>query len=88
MNGQLHAPAALPPGKDASCAIGQEDRWAPEPVWAIRSENSWSYWDSSSDLSVVQPVVSRYIDFATAAHRLEPVRCVIFLANDSKYFKY
>jgi hypothetical protein len=40
----------------------------PEPVWTtwIR-ENSWSYRDSDSDPSVVQPVASRYTDYATPA---------------------
>jgi hypothetical protein len=37
----------------------------PEPVWtAWRSENSGPYPDSSSDLSVTQPVASRYTDCA------------------------
>jgi hypothetical protein len=40
----------------------------PEPVWTIwRSENSRLYRYSSSDLSVVQPVASRYTDCAIAA---------------------
>jgi hypothetical protein len=33
----------------------------PEPVWKIwGSENSWSYLDSNSDLSIVRPAASRY----------------------------
>jgi hypothetical protein len=38
---------------------GLDDKW--------RRENSWSYRDSNSDPSVVQPVASRYSDFATPA---------------------
>jgi hypothetical protein len=33
VSGQLHAPAALPPGKEPPVPIGQEVRWTPEPVW-------------------------------------------------------
>jgi hypothetical protein len=30
VSGQLHAPAALPPGKELLVPIGQEGGWAPE----------------------------------------------------------
>jgi hypothetical protein len=33
VSGQLHAPAALPPGKNSLVPIGQEAGWAPEPFW-------------------------------------------------------
>jgi hypothetical protein len=33
VSGQLHAPAALPPGKKPLVPIGQEAEWAPEPFW-------------------------------------------------------
>jgi hypothetical protein len=32
-----------------------------------RGENSWPYWVSNSDPSVVQPIVNRYTDCATPA---------------------
>jgi hypothetical protein len=68
VSGQLHAPAALPPGKEPPVPIGSEVGWTPEPVWMIWStENSWPYRDSNSDPSVVQPVASRYTDYATPA---------------------
>jgi hypothetical protein len=39
VSGQRHAPAALlPPGKGPPVHIGQEDGWAPEPVWRQRIE--------------------------------------------------
>jgi len=33
VSGQLHAPAALPQGKEPLTPIEQETRWAPGPVW-------------------------------------------------------
>jgi hypothetical protein len=33
VSGQLHAPVALPPGKQLLAATGKEFGWAPEPVW-------------------------------------------------------
>jgi hypothetical protein len=32
---QLHAPAALPPGKQRSVPFAWETGWAPEPVWTL-----------------------------------------------------
>jgi hypothetical protein len=69
MSGQLHALATLPPGKEPPVLILYEVGWAPEPVWTIwRSENSWPYRDSNSDLSVIQPVVTRYTDIKSEIH--------------------
>jgi len=36
VSGQLHAPAALPPGKEPMVPIGWGARWAPEPFWTRR----------------------------------------------------
>jgi hypothetical protein len=33
VNGQLHAPATLLPGKEPLVSIGNEAGWAPESVW-------------------------------------------------------
>jgi hypothetical protein len=39
-------------------------RWAPEMVWTMwRQESSWPYWDLNSDLSVIQPVATHYVDW-------------------------
>jgi hypothetical protein len=41
VSGQLHAPAALTPGKEPPAPIEQEGRWAPESVWVLwRREKS------------------------------------------------
>jgi hypothetical protein len=63
VSGQLHAPAALPPGKVPTVLIGYEAGWAVESVWTTwRRENYCPYRDSISDPSVVLPVASRYTD--------------------------
>jgi hypothetical protein len=36
VNGQLHAPAALLPGKKAQIPIAEEVGWVPVPVWTLR----------------------------------------------------
>jgi hypothetical protein len=38
MSGQLHAPAALLPGKEPLVPIGYEAGWAPEPFWTRGGE--------------------------------------------------
>jgi hypothetical protein len=50
VSGLIHAPAALPPGKDPSVPIVQEDGWAPEPVWKRwrREKNHCTYRESNS----------------------------------------
>jgi hypothetical protein len=57
---QRHAPAALTPGK----TIVQEARWAPGPIWT-GAENSPP---PGFDPQTVQPVASRYTDWAIPAH--------------------
>jgi hypothetical protein len=74
---QLHAPAALSPRKKPPVPIGYEAGWTPEPVWTVwRSENSWPHRDSNSDLSVVQPVASRYTDYAIPAPSPNIIRTI------------
>jgi hypothetical protein len=68
VNGQLHAPAALPPRKEPLVSIEYEVECTPVPVWTTwRREKSLPYRDSNSDPSVVQPVPSRYTDYAIPA---------------------
>jgi hypothetical protein len=67
MSSQLHASAALPSRKELPVPIGYEAGWTPEPVWTTW-KTSWPYRDSNSEHSVVQPVVSRYTDFAIRWH--------------------
>jgi hypothetical protein len=65
VSGQHHAPAALPPGKEPPVSIGYDVGWT-----GRGGKNSWPYRDSNSDHSVIQPVASRYTDWATLAHNL------------------
>jgi hypothetical protein len=63
VSGQLHAPAALPPGKEPRYPLdgtlgGPQSR-------SGRGENSCPYWDSNSDPSVIQPIASPYSDYAS-----------------------
>jgi hypothetical protein len=69
VNGQLHAPAALPPGKDPTISIASEAGWPPQPIWALwRSKNLLPYRDSNSEPLVAQPVASPYTNCAIPAH--------------------
>jgi hypothetical protein len=54
-----------PRRKEPPVPIGYEARWTSEPVCTTwRTENSSPYRDSNSNPSVVQPVASRYTDYA------------------------
>jgi hypothetical protein len=68
VSGQLHAPAALSPGKEPPVPIGPQSRSG------RRREKFLPYRDSNSNPSVVQPVASRYTDCAIPA----PVLADIF----------
>jgi hypothetical protein len=59
---QLHAPAALFPGESFPAAV----RWAPEPLWTLRSTEK-SLTPTRSQTPAVQLVVSRYTDWAVLA---------------------
>jgi hypothetical protein len=70
VSGQRHAPAALfHPGKGPPVPIGQEDGWAPEPVWTQRLEEKSvaPCQGSNPDRPVVQPVVGHYTVWANPA---------------------
>jgi hypothetical protein len=62
--GQLHAPAALPPGKKPLYPLDRTG-WTPEPVWKNqRRENSWPYRDLNFNPLVIPPVATHYTDYA------------------------
>ena len=65
VDGQRQAPAAFTPGKDP-VPIVQEAGWAPGPVW-IGAEN---LAPPVFDPRTVQPIGSRYTDYATRPTRL------------------
>jgi hypothetical protein len=41
VSGQLHAPAAKPPGKNPSVPIGEEPVWAPKSILALWSRKNF-----------------------------------------------
>jgi hypothetical protein len=60
VNGQLHFPAALPPGKLLPVHIEYEALWAPKPVWTLwkkKREDPCIFRDSNS---AIQPVARQY----------------------------
>ena len=63
VGGQRHAPAALPPGKDP-VPIEWEAGWAPGPVWTGAENLAPTRIRSRT----VQPVASRYTDYAIPAY--------------------
>jgi hypothetical protein len=57
VSGQLHAPAALLPGKEPSEPIGQEAGWTQEAFWTLwRREKSYT---AGNRTQVVQLVARR-----------------------------
>jgi hypothetical protein len=63
VSSQLHAPAALLPGKVPPAPIGKEVRWASESVWMLCSREKSSTLAGNRTPSV-QHVASRYTDCA------------------------
>jgi hypothetical protein len=65
MSGQLHAPAALPLGKEPLVPIGQEAGWAPEPFWTRWFREKFPA-PTGNLTPIVQPVAQRYTDWASS----------------------
>jgi len=80
--GQRHAPAASTPGKDP-IPIEQEAGLAPGPVWT-GAEN---LAPTAFDPRTVQPLVSRYTNYATRPTKANVI-CVNISLNSSQNEKY
>jgi hypothetical protein len=67
VSGQLHAPAALPPGQEPLVPIGQEAGWAPEPFWTRWWKEKFPAPAGNRTLEPrpSSPWPSRYYDWAT-----------------------
>jgi hypothetical protein len=66
MNGQLHAPAALPPGKEHLIPIWTGGWVGPRAVLdtVVKRKISISHRESNLRTPIVQPVAQRYTDWA------------------------
>jgi hypothetical protein len=68
VSGQLHAPAALPPGKEPLVPIGYEAGWAQSQSGRGGEEkNSHPRRESKPRTPIVQSVAQRYSDWAITA---------------------
>jgi hypothetical protein len=56
VNGQLHAPAALPSGNEPLIPIGQEAGWAPESVWTQWGREKFPGFKPL----IIQPIAQHY----------------------------
>jgi hypothetical protein len=63
LSGQLHAPVALPPGKQPP--VRTESEVGSEPVWTLWSGQK-SLSASGNRTPAVQPLARRYTDWANA----------------------
>jgi hypothetical protein len=64
VSGKLHAPAALPLGKEPPVSIGWKDGLAPEPFWTVSKRKiPIPRRESKPDHPIVQPVASRYTEW-------------------------
>ena len=63
VGGQRHAPATLPPEKNPVPVV-EEAGWTPGPVWTGAENLTATVFDPRT----IQPVASRYTDWAIAAH--------------------
>jgi hypothetical protein len=66
LGGHHHSPAALTPGEDP-VPIVQEAGWAPGPIWAGAENLALPGFDPRT----VQPLASRYTDYAMLALRFQ-----------------
>jgi hypothetical protein len=79
MGGQLHAPAALPLGKEHPVPIGKDAAWASEPVLdAVEKRKIPSPCrESNPQTPIVRPLASRCTNWATVALTSTTVLCSI-----------
>jgi hypothetical protein len=61
VSGQLHVPAALPPGKEPPVPIGYEGGW-PQSRSGRGGEEKNSKPSPGIEPPIIQPVVGRYTD--------------------------
>jgi hypothetical protein len=65
VSGQLHAPDALPPGKEPLVPIGQEDGWTPVLDAVVKRKIPIHCWESNPRTPIVQHVAQEGTIHAT-----------------------
>jgi hypothetical protein len=83
--GHLHAPAALPPGREPLVPIGWEAGWAPEPFWTRVKRNIPSPRRKSNPRTVsavLNEFIYRRRSVLSTVHRIRSDGCLKYVTHE------